>query len=242
MNTICCVKSNYSMHNYAEHSHSEWEIILNLYGNVTYTIDGKTFDVKENDLIILPPHVAHSAASDGAFADMYLRAKKLDFSKVHVCKDFDSNVSLLMDMLQKVMLEKESNYKNIADSILELIVQYVKGSIRNRYKYDFVDDMKNIIFENVSNSAFDLKAEIEKTGYDKDYFRRCFQFDLGKTPLEYLTDLRIDLAKSLLLQATFLSVEKVAKQCGFNDNLYFSTCFKKHVGISPTQYRKKHIN
>ena len=61
-------------------------------------------------------------------------------------------------------------------------------------------------------------------------------------PLEYLTRLRINQAKTLLVQDNFVSIEDVARNCGFNDSFYFSTCFKKHMGISPLRFRKNKLN
>ena len=106
-------------------------------------------------------------------------------------------------------------------------------------QFPFVNEFKSIAYENISNAEFQITDQIAKMGFHPDYFRRCFKEETGKTPLEYLTSLRIRQAKTLLLQDNFISVENVAFNCGFTDNLYFSTCFKKHVGISPMQYRKK---
>ncbi len=70
-----------------------------------------------------------------------------------------------------------------------------------------------------------------------NYFRRTFRKNFGETPLEYLTQLRIANAKQLLTIDSYKSISDVAAQCGFSDSLYFSTCFKKHVGMSPLKYR-----
>jgi AraC-like DNA-binding protein len=53
--------------------------------------------------------------------------------------------------------------------------------------------------------------------------------------------LRIERAKILLTQHTFTGITDTAYFCGFNDSYYFSTCFKKHVGVPPLQYRKTKI-
>ena len=98
-----------------------------------------------------------------------------------------------------------------------------------------------MIYENLSNIDFELSDAITDIGFDKDYFRRCFKRETGKTPTQYLTDMRIVSAKQLLVDNKLFSIEAVAHSCGFSDSLYFSTCFKKHVGLSPMQFRKNNI-
>ena len=105
-----------------------------------------------------------------------------------------------------------------------------------------VEQLKKEIYENLSNPDFDLADAISKTGFDKDYFRRCFKRETGKTPTQYITDMRIVKAKQLLSDNKLFSIERVAHNCGFADSLYFSTCFKKHVGVSPLAYRKRHVH
>ena len=65
---------------------------------------------------------------------------------------------------------------------------------------------------------------------------RLFRKLIGKSIVEYLTQVRIDHAKEKLRKN--LKVSDVAFQCGFRDSNYFSSVFKKMTGISPTAYRK----
>ena len=106
-------------------------------------------------------------------------------------------------------------------------------------RFPAVEQVKKEIYDNLSNPDFDLASVIFKTGFDKDYFRRVFKKETGKTPLQYLTDIRIIRTKQLLADKKLFSIISIAENCGFSDSLYFSTCFKKHVGCSPSEYRKR---
>ncbi len=241
MNVCCCIKHELEMASYHPHFHDEYEIILNLSGHCTTIIGGKNYHIEKNDIIIIPPRTMHEAYSDIYFTDFFIQAKYLNFENVYVTKDNNGIILSLMNMLHSVMLEKESNYKSIADNLLETIYSYLVKYINVNYKYSFINSLKNIIIENFEDPSFNLASTIDKTGYTKDYLRRCFEQDIGKTPLEYLTGLRISKAKMLLVQSDFTCVKDVSERCGFSDNLYFSTVFKKNTGLSPIQYRKKHI-
>ena len=141
-------------------------------------------------------------------------------------------------ILKKTVSEKETNYINISERLLDTICEYIKKYLKVNIKYDFVVNIKNKIYDNLSNCEFSISNEIKKIGFNTDYFRRCFREELGCTPLEYITKLRIEKAKNLLTQRTFESVEKVSYLCGFADSFYFSKIFKRMTGLSPRDYRK----
>lgn len=68
----------------------------------------------------------------------------------------------------------------------------------------------------------------------------AFKTEVGMGFREYITELRLTDAKSLLRYSD-LSVINISYSIGFSDSNYFSNVFKKRYGISPTNYRKKHI-
>ena len=76
-------------------------------------------------------------------------------------------------------------------------------------------------------------------GYNSDYMRRCFREDFGKSPLEYLTQLRLEQAEKMLTWNSAPPIQKIALTCGFKDSFYFSKLFKKAYGVSPKQYQQK---
>ena len=64
-----------------------------------------------------------------------------------------------------------------------------------------------------------------------------FKETTGYTPIEYLTRLRIEAAKSLLASSA-LSLSAVAEQVGYRDPYYFGRLFKRLVGVSPMKYKR----
>ena len=59
---------------------------------------------------------------------------------------------------------------------------------------------------------------------------------MGTTFVDYLTKVRVEHAKTLLLEGA--SIEYTAEKVGFKDSSYFTKIFKKHVGVTPTMFRK----
>jgi AraC-like DNA-binding protein len=70
----------------------------------------------------------------------------------------------------------------------------------------------------------------------REHLTRVFQKEVGKSPHQYLTNRRMDLAKHLLCN-TQLSCKIISTQCGFETPALFGRSFKKHIGISPAMYR-----
>lgn len=73
-------------------------------------------------------------------------------------------------------------------------------------------------------------------GISKPYFFDLFKQCTGTTPNQFLTRLRIDKAKYLLI-STDMPIKDVGYECGFDDNVYFSYLFRKETGVSPSAFR-----
>ena len=73
---------------------------------------------------------------------------------------------------------------------------------------------------------------------DRKYLRNLFVHYTGESTQQYILKIRLRHAKELLLQ-TDANVGVIARSVGYNDVLCFSRIFKKHVGLSPSNYRKQ---
>lgn len=75
--------------------------------------------------------------------------------------------------------------------------------------------------------------------YTPQYVSRKFKEQMGCSPLDYVIQLRMDLARKML-RDTEATLQEVADFVGYQDNIYFNRMFKKQTGITPGQYRKKY--
>lgn len=241
MNIIQCNKRTTNITTSA-HAHGEWEIQQILSGTETAIIDGITYSINENDVMVIPPGAMHQEFPHGDFLAISLTAKELPFSGVTTVNDYDKDIATLFELVLKVMTEREFDYGIIADSLIDTMSRFIKKYAKANCKHTFTVELKNQLYENISNSDFNISDAILKMGFNLDYFRRCFKEDFGTTPHEHLTDMRIDLAKKTLRDDVILSIERIAYLCGYNDSFYFSKVFKKHTGLTPRDYRKKHMN
>ena len=70
------------------------------------------------------------------------------------------------------------------------------------------------------------------------YFERLFKNSVGKTPFRYMMDKKITIAKHLLLTTGKTSGE-IGNMLGFSSDSHFSYAFRREVGMTPSEFRKK---
>ena len=73
------------------------------------------------------------------------------------------------------------------------------------------------------------------------HFIRMFKKTTGKTPHQFVTNMKLEVAKRLLSECTD-SVIQVGFAIGFDNPSHFSKVFKNHVGLTPLKYRKELVN
>lgn len=79
------------------------------------------------------------------------------------------------------------------------------------------------------------------TGMSTVYFRKLFTKRYGVSPMRYLSNIRIETAKNMLLSDNY-SVSDIAEAIGFSSVYSFSRSFKKATGLSPTEFLKENTD
>lgn len=84
---------------------------------------------------------------------------------------------------------------------------------------------------------FELKALAKSLGISPVQLSKKFKTAYGITPIQYLTSLRLERAKTLLME-TRLTLEQISECCGYQSGFYLNRVFLKHERITPSQFRK----
>lgn len=114
-------------------------------------------------------------------------------------------------------------------------------SIRNRVadkKYTrLIDEAQLFIQENYNKEDISLHSVSANVNVSPNHFSMVFKQETGETFIEYLTKIRMEKAKELLL-CTSMKTSEIGFEVGYRDPHYFSYIFKKVQGMSPKEYRK----
>jgi two-component system, response regulator YesN len=103
--------------------------------------------------------------------------------------------------------------------------------------YSIVEKAKHIIESSLEQNEFSLDDVAGRLFISPNYLRSLFKQQVGESFVEYLTRRRMEKARILLDDVT-LKVHRIAEAVGYDDQHYFSICFKKYYGLTPTDYRE----
>ena len=95
-----------------------------------------------------------------------------------------------------------------------------------------------IIESEYQSPTFSIKKLSQECNMSESYFRRKFTDQYGVSPKKYLCDIRIAMAKRMLIEG-LKNVSEISEQCGFASVYHFSRAFKLSVGETPKEFAKK---
>ncbi len=119
-----------------------------------------------------------------------------------------------------------------AEKLSKCIVQSRKNSCSAA-----IEKAKTYISENYKNPDLSVDTVSESLHLSASYFRALFKKEIRSTFGSYLTELRMEKAKDLILTTSLKNYE-IATQIGYSDPHYFSYCFKKYFKKSPNELRE----
>lgn len=132
------------------------------------------------------------------------------------------------------------------DEILELTNRYLGVKIEkkeaevpalNAADQRLLKEITETIETHMIDSDFNVTTLQEILGIGGKQLYRKLKAMTGKTPVEYIRELRMNKAAVMLKEGKF-SVSEVMYTVGFSNNSYFSKCFSKAFGMTPTEYMK----
>ncbi len=112
---------------------------------------------------------------------------------------------------------------------------FLKTPRQNLHDDEDIIEIQEWMIKNFS-SDIDFRALSSRFGFSQRTLNRRFRQASGKSPLQYLQELRIDKAKELLRTSNY-SIAEVAFTVGYHDSAYFTKLFRQSVSLTPREYR-----
>lgn len=222
-------------------------------------INGAEYRFKHPCVIISTPYTIHSASSEcndlnrferfvfhytektvNAFIPHFL-PKEINiknsalFFKLTV-EQAQALKGIILSSLPKSHVGRELLLALFLNKLIEM--SPVENAVKVGTSFFYIQDVLQYISENFSNpidtNSISLQFSVSRSKLDRDFKRFT-----GDTVHGFIDNCRLNNAKYLLEYKPELPIANVAKMCGFAGETYFYPFFKKHVGITPIEYRRK---
>lgn len=172
---------------------------------------------------------------------MDIKLKVLEFILMAEKKAFLSGGMTYSFLYRKDYLPttiKMDNLEQLRKWFIDKVIQACKNIIskRDEQTSGLISKAKIFIEDNFNKdiSLDDVSRNVDISPY---YFSKLFKEETGENFIEYLTNIRIERAKKLLMNSG-LNIKNICVDTGYSDPNYFSRIFKKQVGVTPTEFRE----
>lgn len=149
-----------------------------------------------------------------------------------------NNTAEVLRLLERIEKQNPTVNKGhaVTSDFYALCTLFSEIRQKNYRPYDRrADGMREYINRNFRDSDV-LSGAARESGITRRRFNDIFKEAFDVTPGRYLTGVKTNYAKKLLLSKE-LSVTDIAELCGFSDIYYFSRIFRNETGMTPTEYR-----
>ncbi len=229
-----------------QHIHDSCEIYFNLTGDVSFMVEDTIYPISKGNVIISRPFEAHhciynsktmhkhywilfSAKGNEPYLDIFFKREK-GTENLFILSP--ASIQVFTEICDEMLKENLSVFEkySLFFKMLEILNQSkVKSYAVSNIKKEILHSLE-FINEHITESI-SVKALADKVNMSISGFERLFKKETGLTPLKYIKNRRLSIARSLL--ADGCSVSEAAEKSGFSDCSYFISQFKRVYGITP---------
>lgn len=242
------------------HTHTCSELFYVTGGIGQFQIEDRVYPVAANDLIIINPNVLHTEVSLNSNPLEYivvgaegleLEASDEDDQRYRIinCQNFHERILFYLHQMLKEIEGKAPGYETICQDLMEIVViilfrqtNFSATLTPVKKKATRLCTMVRRYIDAHYKENITLETLTELSHVSRYYLVHAFTKEYGVSPINYMINCRIEEAKQLLKNDDY-TLSLMARMLGFSSPSYFSQTFKKLVGVSPNEYRKKsHID
>lgn len=228
-------------------------------GCVYVAEDGISYTIGEGECLLLKsghhqtPTAQIEAGSSWVYVHFFTQEMNITAAKRYPCIGMSETLKipqyvtqlknsqtekLLYEFVKKINEENPVSKLQAPALFREVLLSLYQDSITPTLP-KLYEKIQKYLMEHLKESiaAKDLENQFHLT---YKYMEHIFKENLEIPIMQYHTKIRIK-ESAKVLRSTSLSILQVSEMFGYQDQLYFSRCFKKHMGMSPKEYRMKHM-
>jgi len=236
----------------AEDIYDAWVVFAVEEGLFRYEIDGQTGEAGFADLVLCPPHVPfrRETVTPLTFHYMLFRCDSTDAENLlpTIGKSLINDTKRLASTYAYLRLASEDNdeattgWKTHLMMDLWRLYQWERRQSRlmeTKFTEDALMAEAAVLLEEWAGEAVSLRMLAEHLALSPVQLTRRFREAFQETPSDYLKAIRLKKAKALLADSR-LTLTQIAERCGYENGFYLSRVFSYTIGISPSEYRRRH--
>jgi AraC-like DNA-binding protein len=230
------------------HRVSNFDITYVIQGKACYTINGIKYELSAGDMLCLPENIKKEAATYPSQLmhcfSVNFQPKNLNMQSVKLPLPMINHIGVRNDLIQLFddlvysWREHRSGYMLKCRGILSLILYHIlEATVFKTFPSDLDNRIKNTLLYITKNYAKKLRVKklAAMSGLNPAYFGVLFKRVTGLTVNQYIANVRIHNAKTMLKSGAY-RVAEAAECCGYNDAFHFYKQFKSIAGIPPSHY------
>ena len=223
-----------------------------LKGKISVSLSDGEKNASAGDVLIFPPRFCYRYS--------YLGKEPLEYTFIHFTGSYAERLLELCGLYPLPFLHSTDCDRFVSDSFRRFLECTEKTSYLQKYELAAILEQALLsiaaqLTKKTSGRTFESSLHIMHTAYHSDIrvpelaraenlshsrYVELFRAQLGMSPMAYLIRLRMQAACSLL-ETTDMPISHIANMVSYDDPHFFSKLFKKHVGISPKDYKKEKI-
>ncbi len=222
-------------------------LVFQITGKKRYVFDnGDTLTVKEGDVFYLPiasTYIVENIADGDCMAvnfelfDASITYDPFVFSFM-LGEQFQQKFKTIVD----AWTAKKPGFQTKCFSLLYDIIYNIQKESNKVYTAPSAKKIAIAAREYINKNLSDQELTVEKIAtrfeISPEYFRRLFKDVYGSSPKQFIIKARMEYAAELILSGEF-SISNICHMCGYDNESYFSTEFKRFYHIQPSQYAPK---
>lgn len=208
------------------------DLIIQHISNGNKQIDKAISNMVDETIIIFENDITKTAiVLQKAISEIFIGVEENhEWIEKFTCTDFYTDINLTnysnVDLMKKSIIE-----------IFQTIISIINKFVLNSKKSPLIKEICMYTIRNIENNI-SITTISEALFLTKNYIGDVFKHETGMTLGEYITMVKVERAKLLVIDGSLKNYE-IAQKLGYKDSEYFSKVFKKYTKLTPIEFRSK---
>ncbi len=230
------------------HCHSYNRLYVVLDGNGYLYNEKEHVDLELYNIYLIPANSSYNYRCDKYMQKLFIHFKLFIIPGTDILSSIEKIIKISVPKEEAERLKNICYCDNVTSALFfQSYILKIAAAALEPYSDKITRELKiykkyESLFKYAEDNTYadTTVAEVcRHVGFSQTYISHKFKDDTGRSIKKLMTDMLLDKIK-LMLQFESKTIKEIAEELRFNNEFYLSRFFKKHMGISPREYKKRH--